>query len=253
EGFELGYLAPFLPAGYGVSGAIDATGSVRQEAGGAPTGELEIVTEGGEIVVGAEESDAVRLAVEPSHARLALLPDRTNADVDLRTERGHLRLRAEMPSFDGSGGDVPVTERTLDGAVTIDIPDLSFVADLVPDLTEVAGAISGNIDLGGTLDSPALTGTIMLEGGAATVPAAGLTLTDLAASVVGRGGDGIEVAASAGSGGGNVTLAGALTLLGDVPNARLEIRGDEFQLSNTRDARLYVTPTLDVTADAARI
>lgn len=255
SGLAFAYFAQLMPDGYGMNGDVNAAGSLRQENGAPLTGEMELTTSAGEFVFAARTEGAppevTRLRLEPSRAHLALLPHEATAELTLVAEHGHVRLTARLP--DTAGAETPLRERPLSGALGVDVPDLAFVAGIVPDLEEVGGALVGNLDLGGTLANPTLTGRVAVQQGLARIPAAGVTLTNVGVDIEGSGGDGIALSASAESGGGTLSLTGELGLLSEVPRADLRLRGEAFQLANTAEARAFISPDLTITAGAEQI
>jgi translocation and assembly module TamB len=252
-GLAFDYFAPLLPDDYEVSGALEAAGALAQRDDGPLTGELELVTSAGAIEMPHGEPaarGATRFRLEPSHARLAFTPAEATADLALVLEHGQLRLSARLSD---PGGDTPLAERPLLGALSIDIPDLAFVAGLTPEVTESGGRVTGQLDLGGTLATPALTGRVMLADGRAQIPEAGTTLTDIDLALGADGSDVVLLSASARSGEGTIALTGVLSVFDAVPTADLRLQGEEFELANTRDARIVVTPDLTIVAGAERI
>jgi translocation and assembly module TamB len=244
-----GYFAPIMPADLELDGALRASGNLTQRNDGVLTGDVEVQTTAGELRVldPTVAVDSVRL--EPSHARALLREDETVIDVRADFEHGHLVLNARIVD----PGDVPFEQRPLTGELSAVVPDIGFLAQLVPDLAAVTGRVDGEIRLGGTVQDPALTGEIALADGAAEIPVAGIALTDLRVALRGDGGDEIALDAFARSDEGSIQMTGTLSLLGEIPRASLHIQGEEFLMANVRDARIHASPNLVVQAGRERI
>ena len=250
-GFD--YFASLLPSGYSISGALSASGSVSQRGDGPFVGDVDLRTTAGDIVLEAadpREADDLRLRLEPSHARLALAPEAAKAEVALILEHGHLRLDARLAD---PGNDTAFADRPLEGAFDLDIPDLAFVSEFLPDLSDVRGSVLGNLEFGGTLESPALMGALTVEEGQVRLPDIGILLADIGLEVRGDGGDSLDIAARAVSGDGSIDISGEVSPFLDVPTANLRIEGADFEAVNMRDARATISPDLVVTVGAGRI
>jgi translocation and assembly module TamB len=253
SGLGFGYFEPLMSEDYAVSGELSASGTLAQRDDGPLTGDVEVTTSAGEFELADRTGTAHasrRFRLEPSQANLSLTPQQAVLDVAFVMEHGHVRLNAQVLD---PNGETPPPERPLRGSLSVDVPDLSFIAEIVPELTRAAGHINGELDLAGTLQDPTLSGRLALEEGLAQLPVAGITLTDIEVEVRGHGRDGIALSAQAHSGAGSISVIGELSLLGDTPLAELRIQGDEFQLANTRDARIFISPDLTIDAGAERV
>ena len=253
SGLAFDYFAALMPAGYEIGGALGGTGTLSQREGEPLVGEIDLVTTAGELVLEAPDPRApaaVRIGLEPSHARLALTPGLATAEIELIMEHGHVRLNARLPD---PTNDTDLLQRPLEGAFSVEIPELAFINEFVPDLTEAGGGLSGEVAFAGTLSNPLLMGSIALVEGRARLPDVGILLTDISLELRGEGGDVLAVAATATSGEGRIDLTGQVSPFEDVPTANLRIEGENFEAVNTRDARVIISPNLVVAAGQDRI
>ncbi len=263
------YFAAFLPPDPVITGSMNVTGAMRLAADGPLTGDLHLTTSEGELIVPVTDYDPAfdgavareddldgplwnRLRFEPGEIRVTLMPDSANLNALLPVEYGHLRLTTDLTAADGADVLATWQHGDLAGGLEIDIPDLAFLGAFITDLRDVAGSLRGELVFGGTTANPVLSGRIEMQDGRAMVPLAGITVSELSATVAGHR-DGVQLSVSAQSGGGTVTVSGDVNLLTDEPLANLRINGDAFLLVNTPDARLFVSPDLSIDATPQRV
>ncbi|MEJ2576931.1 MAG: translocation/assembly module TamB domain-containing protein, partial [Gammaproteobacteria bacterium] len=239
EGLPLQRLAQGLPEHIGVEGELAG----RLLLGGAPA------------------NPRVTLRLTPSDGRLIFVEDETDPlglrfeDVALEAEfaddRGHAELRMLLDGDGVTRGRVtlgPGPNREIGGKVSAHFPDLSLVSGIVPDLTQVAGRLLLDLELGGRLAAPRLRGELRIAEGSADLAAAGLELRDLALSVTGDGSGPLQLAAEVSSGGGRLTARGTLDPTAQPgPAVRLGISGDRVLAARLPEASVRVSPDLRLT------
>ena len=166
------------------------------------------------------------------------------AQLQLATpEQGQLQALVNLPALNA----LPLAEQQpLSGTIKAELPDLSGIAAWVPELSHSAGHLAADIQLSGSLDEPGVTGKLALQGGAATLPLAGLNLEDIRLEASSDPAQAGRVALSGGvrSGPGQLALSGDAELEGNA--LQLALVGDRFQVYNTRDARALVSPDLQI-------
>lgn len=237
------------------SGELSGRGRIRLDADQRPTGQIHIEGTPGRIGLTETEaadvsrSELVAWTRMDGHIEL----DGDNHAVDAMIElspAGSLRLRAGTQGTDA--GTI-----SLDGSLDLDLPDLSFLALLTPELVNPAGAVHGNMRLAGTLDAPQASGQVTLTGFGAEIPAAGLRLrgssVQLDAGADGRitldgqvrtSDDGaLQIGGWIGPFGNQrlpmeITLTGDHMLAADIPAARVFISPDLRIVNNTRGLRV---------------
>jgi translocation and assembly module TamB len=67
----------------------------------------------------------------------------------------------------------------LDGRIDVDLADIGIVLPFLPVLDDAGGVLRADIDLDGTLDTPDITGTIVLEGGTLSYLPIGLEVDEI--------------------------------------------------------------------------
>ena len=237
------------------SGELGGRGRIRLDADQRMSGQIRIEGTPGRIRLSEMEAADTTQSELLAWTRLegSIELDGASRGVDAGIElspAGSLRLLAStQPGDDGAD--------TLDGAVDIDLPDLSFLALLTPELVNPSGAVRGRVQLAGTLDAPQVQGRIALDGFGAEIPAAGLRLRDstvnLDAAADGRIGIEGQVRTSDDGtlriGGWvgppaqerlpmEITLVGEHVLAADIPAARVFVSPDLRISNNARGLRV---------------
>jgi hypothetical protein len=155
-----------------------------------------------------------------------------------RTGQRVLGITADLP-LDLALRNAP-PDRQLPGPLSIrvraDSVDLGFLEAMVPVVRETGGRLSADFGIAGTWHQPALTGTLAVDEGAATLPALGVRHEHLFGRVT-LSGDTIRVdTLRLQSGGGTATIGGFVRLAELTrPLLNLRIRGRDFRMMAVRD------------------
>lgn len=255
EELGLDYFAPLLPAGIELDGTLGGNGSGVLANGGPLRAELELQTSAGQLAVdaapaGQEQSAASRtlLDLEPSRVSLTLDEDTATAAVSFDFAQGTIRFEADL-----AASRAPLMQRPLDGRAVVDVPDISFIEPFAPDIENLKGQVNGQLEIAGTPAQPDLSGRIALTDAALTSMAAGIRLEEIEAALQGRDNAGIGLEASMHSGGGSLEINGRLGLGAAPPPTTIEVDGESFQLIGNDEARLFVSPDLEVVADSEAV
>lgn len=170
-------------------------------------------------------------------------------------DRGSAELRLGLgPNGRASGrlniGAAQAGQRSLSGGLEAEFPDLALVTGFVPDLEEVQGRLKAALTLGGTLAAPRFTGLLAITDARARVPAAGVLLSGIELAVQGSGEDPLRVEGQIQSGEGRILLDGTLDLAAaGGPALDLGIRGKDFEAARLPEARVLVSPDLQLTGN----
>lgn len=237
RGFDLARVDALLVGGMAVEGTLAADWSAR----------------------GTVEQPRVEARVRPSDGRirfdeedvpLALAYRDVRLDLTFADDRGDASLRFELaPNGRASGsvrlGPAGAQGRTLDGRLDIDFPDLALLTGVVPAVRDLAGRLEAGLRLSGTTAKPQVSGRVELREGRAEVPAAGITLEDLALTLRGTPEGPLRVEGSVRSGEGRLALGGTVDLAADPgPALDLGLTGSAFQAARLPEARVLVSPDL---------
>jgi translocation and assembly module TamB len=245
-----GYFAPLLPPDLQIDTDLSGQGQLTQRADAPLTARLRLTTTPGSLATRVDDEETVRLLEFDS------------GDVRLDLDSQGMRLSASLPlAAQGliamqarvGPGTAPITARPLEGQLTTEVRDVRFVSELTPELSSIQGRLEGTARLSGTLGKPAITGRIALADAAATLDRPGLSLEDLAVELTGRGSGEIALKLQARSGGGTLSMAGTADLAAEPVRADLKITGDQFQVLDTPEAKLFASPDLVVALAGRRV
>lgn len=248
------YFAALLAMPVSIDGGLSVEGTFEQLAKATPRFDARLFTSPGRIASGGGAAGdgrtvvaggpPVTLAFGPAEGRVAMSDDRLEASLRVPFEDdGSVEASARI----GTGDGAPFEKRSLDGRLSIAAASLGFVGNLVAELQNTQGSVNGDLRASGTVGSPRLAGTLALADGKATLPDANVQLEDVSVELTGDGANGLTVDARARSGGGNVNAAGRLSLSGGDSEGRITVDGDAFEVFDTPDAQIAVSPDLALT------
>ena len=193
----------------------------------------------------------VRVAFDQSQA---FTTDITEARASTTLEGGRLTVGATVVSSNGGHtnlrgriDDVRKDNSPISGDVALQWPDLAFLTLLSPDLGQVAGALSLDLDIGGTVAEPTVDGRGAWTGGRVAVPAWGLVVDRIEATATSRDGRELAFDATGHAGDGELKLTGTTAL--DPKQGwptKLKLTGTSVEAVQRPDAQIYVSPDLNV-------
>jgi translocation and assembly module TamB len=143
--------------------------------------------------------------------------------------------------------EIPDLTRGLDAkihsSVIIEFWDLSWLTGLLPMVDQVAGSLKADLDVGGTLAQPRITGLLNLENGTLANRANGLTLEDIAlsGSLVGNREARLTGAFRAEEGIGRLEARVDLRNIRD-PGLEISVSGEQLKLFDARDLMVVIDP-----------
>lgn len=146
------------------------------------------------------------------------------------------------------------SQQTVAGNLQLAFDDLSWVEALTPQLSAVTGELQGRVDVSGNIEQPVLATDIALSDTRFNVPAAGLAITDVNASI--RSEDSrlftVDLGLSAGE--------GALEINGTLADPFLEsreltldINGDNVSVANLETLSATASPNITILANQQAI
>lgn len=244
ETFSLDYLDSMTPEAFSLAGVIDAQASFRQGADASPEIGMTLTANGVELRTGesAEQPDELLLGLEPSTVSMNYADSGLLAEVSLPfTGGGGIDANAQVAE-----GSDPLAERPLSGKLALALNDIGFLRVLSSEIEQARGALSGDFDLGGTLATPSPAGELRLADGLLELAGPGLNISDIGIRVSSSGGAELDFDGSAISGGGTLQLGGSAQLDGASTTLDFDIEGNRFEVANTVDARVFVSPDLEV-------
>ncbi|HSM04774.1 MAG TPA: translocation/assembly module TamB domain-containing protein [Longimicrobiales bacterium] len=191
--------------------------------------------------------------------------DATRVDVDYRDEVARLDFRAvrgDAVILEGDGAipvDLPLwggTLRTLDRPMELharlqEMPVAPLLA-IIEDLEEVQGTLSGEFEVGGTLDEPEPTGIVRLAGGGWTIGALGVR-QDSVAGTFSLTPDGSVAVNARARAGGRVDVSGTVVLSPLLnPGLDLNLRFQQFLAVDRRDVAGTISGEVQITGEYTR-
>ncbi len=276
-GLPFAYFLPLLAEPVGVEGQLSATAQARLAPKQPPAIDIKLSSTPGRIgaasaaSAGAAASDATASqASAGANGKGAAAVPVNVPTLDFGAASGHIVSNAErttvdlawpfeqMGKFDLHAvvdrmpGEA-VTASAITGNAEAEVNDLTFLADVTDQIDNTGGRLAGRLTLSGTLGAPRLAGRVALEDAHADLIAPAITVQHLNLALTGDGSGEVAVKASAQSGGGTLSGSGNLRLAGSLPVGRLELSGKGFELYDTSDAQVYVSPQLAIEADSQRL
>ena len=227
-----GELKGNLQASLATDGSLEANGKFNVSSGliifDLEDGKKQLTHQGGELSLKVDQGGAaVELDFEPP-------------------ENGTLSAQLKLPALNR----IPMNDtQPISGGLQATLPDLAGIAAWIPDIQSTTGQMNANLSLAGTLDQPRVTGKLELLNGSAEIPMAGLRLQQAQLRIAGEPSnpDLLQVTGGVKSGPGELALSGVINAA--EANAALVLKGDGFEAFNTRDAKVYLSPDLQITWD----
>ena len=136
------------------------------------------------------------------------------------------------------------TTQGIAGQVRATIEDLALVSAFAPQVQDVQGGVTANLDLSGTLTAPAVRGEVRVADAGAEIPEAAIEIKDVQLTVAGDGQEALQITGSARSGPGRLELSGRFQP--STLQVVMNIEGQEFQAFNTSEIQVLISPDLDL-------
>lgn len=229
-----------------IEGHLEGSGAMRRSAAGALSGQATIRSPSGRIDwIGADGAEPrPMLAFTGFAIDAALSPSQTTATVNARLDNnGAIDGRVAISGpLDGNPA--------LSGQLKATLNSLKFVELFTSELANVQGRVEADYGIGGTLDQPALTGSLQLRDFATEVPMAGLKLRDGDIRVRAAEADRFVIEGRIVSGNGMLNVGGEGGFASDAP-LRVTIQGDGVMAVDIPAAKVVVSPDLAIVRDSS--
>jgi translocation and assembly module TamB len=246
----LGYFASLLPAGVEAQGTLELDGGIKQQEGQPATTQLRLGSHA-LALVSAGQGDRPDVRIEASSATLNLHGDEESTRLDasiLLDNDAKLSLDASI-----SGTDEDFVSRALTGNTSIEIPDIGFLDYFTPHIGDAQGALQGRVQFGGSLQAPVFQGLISTSDTRLTLDQPGITLEEVQMTLEGQPNGNLALDLAARSGDGQLSIKGESKLHAEPRSARFRITGDDFQVMDTREAKVSTSPDLNLAVDGDQI
>jgi translocation and assembly module TamB len=241
---------PFLPPDLEITGGVNGSFQGQGTTGGFVTANVDLRPGPGEVRYPTERGETIRVAYEQGTVRLTAGREGLAGNLALAfRDTGTLQADVRLPQYNTLGA--PLQQQAVGGHIVANFANLRLVEAFVPDLKNPKGTLAADLTLGGTVAAPRATGSAGLRGAQVDVPKFGLEVRqiELAANSDGQGV--LQLKGSAHSGGGTVTIGGNLPL--DKRPSRITIDGRRFVVSNTPEAKVFVSPRLQIAMEYPRV
>jgi translocation and assembly module TamB len=240
QNLNLSTFEPIMPPQLKVDGVYQMSASFA-DLSGQPHGAAVLTGGTTHVRVAFDQAQAFTTDVTEARASATLEAGKLALDATIATSNGgHTNLQGQID--DVRKGNSPIS-----GGVALQWPDLAFLTLLSPDLGQVAGALSLDLDIGGTVAEPTLDGRGAWTGGRVAVPAWGLVVDRIEATATSRESRALSFDATGRAGDGELKLTGTTAL--DPKQGwptKLKLTGTSVEAVQRADAQIYVSPDLDV-------
>ncbi|HEX5056807.1 MAG TPA: translocation/assembly module TamB domain-containing protein [Gammaproteobacteria bacterium] len=232
-----GLLDAWLGPRVTLNGLIDGTldlGGTRAN----PTATLDLKADAGTIGIRREGTPADNYRWEQATLRMELRAQRLTANTSLA-----------FPGYGTAQGNfaVQLHNRKLEGDITARFHNLAPLQTLIPDIAELNGDLETSLKLGGTLERPAITGSLLLADASARIPRWGIGIDGLRLEARGEPGGKVAFEGSAESGPGRLRLDGTLAWA-KAPALEARVEGENFEILHLPAVQARISPRLDIRA-----
>ncbi|SCZ49070.1 translocation/assembly module TamB domain-containing protein [Thiohalomonas denitrificans] len=203
--------------------------------------DAEVNAVGAGVTWGEGETD---LAFDMETARLVAKSNQqgTSADLELSVKRGgYLRATVQSPNALPFGADAPIN-----GTIELRATQLGWVSLLVSDIADPDGQVRGDFQVAGTIGSPEVDGSLLLEDGSAFIVPAGIRIQPVRLELRAFGEDELRLSGEAVSGEGRISLDGRMERTEEAWRITGTVSGEDFEASQLPYARVFVSPDLQL-------
>ena len=152
-----------------------------------------------------------------------------------------------------SGTDQDVLNHALNARTSIGIADIGFLSDFTPRISDAQGPLHGSMKISGSLKAPVFEGQVSTTDTRLTLDEAGITLEKIAMTLQGKPDGDIALNLAAQSGDGQLTIKAESNVHSKPRTARVQITGNDFQVMNTREAKISASPDLNLATSGNKL
>lgn len=174
--FDVSILEPFMPASLRAKGLLNANASLSNFVDD-PRGEIEFDAADAQLDVAL--GGDVMLPVPIAAFEFDAVLDDAGANLSARLDAAEMGGASAVFTIDNPRRE----DSPLRGSISLDWNDVAVVSLLSPDVEGVQGRFDASLDVAGTVAEPLLDGSASWSAGALEVPAWGLTIDQIVASI----------------------------------------------------------------------
>lgn len=227
-----------------IEGTLSAKANYRQQTDGALAYDADAMINGGQI----------RLIDQD----LALSFDGTQFQLKGNRAKANVTLGLPVTEFEGGANAKlsiadPLGVGRLQGKASMKAKSLKALTVLVPNAQINKGQLDADLNIAGNYAKPQILGQAHLRGGEFEVPAAGITLTDVALALADDPSRDqvMNLSGQANSGEGALKLSGELNPVKQA--GHIEISGQRFLAMDTQAIKLEISPDIKLALDARNL
>jgi translocation and assembly module TamB len=180
-----------------------------------------------------------------SRLEVKLVDQRLTAGLSSRFSDASL-LTARLAINEVTGFDIDFRRLPISGRILLDDVAPDPLAPLTDDYLLPSGRLTADLDIGGELGRPWLSGRVDLEDGQIGFPELGIALSDLKGTVHGRG-ERLTVELRGRSGDGTAHGSGEMSFPGSGWSGNFRISGDKCLLVNQSELMIVASPQVELT------
>jgi translocation and assembly module TamB len=241
---------PFLPPDLEITGGVNGSFQGQGTPDGFVTANVDLKPGPGEVRYPLESGETARIRYDQGTVNLTAGRDGLAGRAALTfIDTGAIQADLRLPQFNAVGA--PLQSQNVTGRIQADFNNLGLVEAFVPDLESPRGTLNADLAIQGTVAAPRAVGSVALRGAQVDVPRLGLEVRQIELTATSDPQGVLQLKGSARSGGGNLALAGNIPL--DKRPARITVEGRRFLASNTKEAKVFVSPDLVIAAEYPRI
>lgn len=228
-----------------MEGALNGTLNAHGDESGVEEARADLFIDNLTMPLDLEQRDIRRVAWQKNNIMVVFREK--NADIRIESIlRDGSAFRAKGELSDIALAPFSVEETAVEGDLQFDDVDLVLLAAFFPTGIEPTGVLQGTLNFSGRLLQPEVNGTIALKEGDISIPETGITVSDVRVKVKGIGKK-LEMQFTAASGEGTLQADGHYSFSPDeLYLARFHVTGNEFQVFNSAEAIIHVSPDLMV-------
>ncbi|OMH26266.1 translocation/assembly module TamB domain-containing protein [Motiliproteus sp. MSK22-1] len=229
-------LSPWLPAGTTILGQMTAQARFEQQPNKRPHFQAKANLSG------------AQLSIEDTELKLIA----GDINIDLQGDQKQLAVDMQLPLQQPTGlMQARLTVNDLDqqaelqGELNLELSELGVISLFIPQLQAVNGSLTSALAIGGSINSPRLTGALQVNNANAELPALGIKLRDIELSLRDQpNSPRLLLNGSLKSTEGSLILKGELDPLKQT--GHLDIAGERFQGVDTAEIQAWFSPDISI-------
>ncbi|MDR9435558.1 MAG: translocation/assembly module TamB domain-containing protein [Thiohalophilus sp.] len=251
--FPLQAFTPWLPGELVLDGLTDANASFQLNAPGQLSGRAHIELPAGAVVYPVLEGEQDRWEYRTGNLDLTVDEKGLRATSRLAMDNGdQFAARLTLPGAQLL--NLQHDSQPVQGSASVTINKLGIIEAFLPDVQDLEGELRMQLEVDGMLAKPRYSGSANLQQGGLRIPRLGLQLTQIRVDARSEGLDRLRYTVAAHSGEGELRVEGHSVLDRETGwPTTIRIEGENFEVARIPEARVVVTPDLQLKLQGRRI